>query len=285
MKYTKFLSIAIGVGFALPVIAQETTDLRLNVRKIGLDLMATHVGNAEEYTNNPNSELSTDNSTMIKGVFDVVLEYEMPNGQWNNSLFMQYGRTEIKPVGEKASVNESTDQILLTTDYNQKLYKWDFAQADVGPFINLGYETEFVANEDSPRYNAIRTKLGFKAFNGVRVEDLYIAAVGEYDFTYTDDTNIKSAVEIGGRYKYPYSEEVVFGLEGYYRDYLSYSQYVSTDLTYEVSIKAKMDVKVMKKFAISPYISYFQGKARGADKTGSNFMTGLSFSYADLFNL
>ena len=52
--------------------------------------------NADLYVDNPNSQLSADSKTMIKGVFDFVLEYEQPNWQWNNSLFMEYGRTELE---------------------------------------------------------------------------------------------------------------------------------------------------------------------------------------------
>ena len=73
-----------------------------------------------------------------------------------------------------------------------------------------------------------------------------------------------------------------FQLEGYFRDYLSYSEYVATDLEYELSVTGRMDVKVYQKFSLAPYVSYFQGKAKRQPE-GSNFLIGLSFAYADLF--
>ena len=232
-----------------------------------------------------NSQLSADSKTMIKGVFDFVLEYEQPNWQWNNSLFMEYGRTKLKPVGEEDTTNEDADKILLTSDYNCKLWKLEFQNADAGPFASVAYQTEFTRNNDAPRMKVVRGKTGLKLFNGEYIKELYAAAVGEYDFTYSGDEVRKGAYEIGIRAERPISDQVKFQLEGYFRNYVSYSKYVATDLKYELSVTGRMDVKIYQKFSLAPYVSYFQGKARGVDKEGSNFLIGLSFAYSDLFNL
>ena len=265
--------------------AADKSNLRANFRRVALEMSSTEVKNAEQYADNPNSQLSADSQNSIKGVFDFVLEYEQPNWQWNNSLFMEYARTELKPVDDKHTTNEDADKILLTTDYNRKMWKLDFDNADVGPFASIAYQTEFTKNNDAPRTKVVRGKTGVKLFNGVILKELYAAAVGEYDFTYSGDEVTKSACEIGIRAEKAISDQVKFQLEAYYRDYLSYSEYVATDLKYELSAIGRMDVKVYNKFSIAPYIQYFQGEARGASKTGSNFMTGISVAYSDLFNL
>ena len=77
------------------------SDLRANFRRVALEMSSTEVKNADLYVDSPNSQLSADSKTMIKGVFDFVLEYEQPNWQWNNSLFMEYGRTKLKPVAKR----------------------------------------------------------------------------------------------------------------------------------------------------------------------------------------
>jgi len=263
----------------------EKSDLRANFRRVALEMSSTEVKNADLYADNPNSQLSADSKTMIKGVFDFVLEYEQPNWQWNNSLFMEYGRTKLKPVGEADTTNEDADKILLTTDYNCKLWKLDFQNADAGPFASIAYQTEFTKNNDAPRMKVVRGKTGLKLFNGEYIKELYAAAVGEYDFTYSGDEVRKGAYEIGIRAEKPISDQVKFQLEGYFRNYVSYSRCVATDLKYELSVTGRMDVKVYQKFSLAPYLSYFQGKARGVDKEGSNFLIGLSFAYSDLFNL
>lgn len=264
---------------------KEKNALRANFRRVALEMSSTEVRNAELYVDNPNSELSSDSKNMIKGVFDFVLEYEQSDWQWNNSLFMEYGRTELKPVGEEDTTNEDADKILLSSDYNHKLWHLDFQDADAGPFASLAYQTEFTKNNDAPRQKVARGQVGLKLFNGQFIRELYASAVGEYDFTYSGDEVRKAAYEIGIRAEKPISDQVKFQLEGYFRNYVSYSSYVETDLKYELSITGRMDVKIYKQFSLAPYISYFQGKARGADKEGSNFLIGLSFAYSDLFNL
>ena len=261
------------------------SDLRANFRRVALEMSSTEVKNADLYVDSPNSQLSADSKTMIKGVFDFVLEYEQPNWQWNNSLFMEYGRTKLKPVGEEDTTNEDADKILLTSDYNCKLWKLEFLNADAGPFASVAYQTEFTRNNDAPRMKVVRGKTGLKLFNGEYIKELYAAAVGEYDFTYSGDEVRKGAYEIGIRAERPISDQVKFQLEGYFRNYVSYSKYVATDLKYELSVTGRMDVKIYQKFSLAPYVSYFQGKARGVDKEGSNFLIGLSFAYSDLFNL
>ena len=46
-----------------------------------------------------------------------------------------------------------------------------------------------------------------------------------------------------------------------------------------------MDVAVAGQVSIAPYVTYFEAKAREADKKGSNFLVGLSLAYAELFDL
>ncbi|MBR1649026.1 MAG: DUF3078 domain-containing protein [Alphaproteobacteria bacterium] len=284
----KIRTIAL-VSCLLPIAAQATeTDyhsLRANFRRVALEMASTEVQNAKYYSDNPNSQLSADSQTMIKGVMDFVLEYEQPQWQWNNSLFAEYGRTKLRPNDGETTTSEDSDKILLTTDYNRKMWRFEKDNADVGPFASLAYQTEFKANKPAPLQKIIRGKSGLKIFNGTIIKELYAAAVGEYDMTYSDDETFKSAYEIGWRTEYAQSEQVKFQLEGYFRDYLSYSEYVATDLKYELSATARMDVKIHNDFSLAPYVQYFQGEARGVGKTGSNFMIGLSFAYSGLFNL
>ncbi len=273
--------------------AQETSgeatgvlpgDWKANFRRVALEFSNTSVSHAQEYANSPISELSADSETQINGVVDFALEYTDPHLSWDNRLFMEYGKTKLKKADGERTTNENADQILLSTDIAQKSWYWDRAKADVGPFANVGFQTEFTANQDAPRNKVARLKGGFKAFQGTYIEDLYAAVVGEADFTYSP-TNMKSALEVGFRAKYPIREGVSFAGEGYYRDYLSYSEYEGTDLKYDLNVKVRMDVKISKTLMIAPYASYRLAQSREASVKGSNFMIGLSFAYSDIFDL
>lgn len=279
------------LGFPTLALAQEevmeqepASTLKAHFRRVALDFSNTSVSHAKEYKDSPVSELSADSEMVIKGVFDFILEYDRETIKWNNSLYAEYGKTKLKNADGERSSNENADQILLTTDLMKKVWMWEAAKADVGPFTSLSYQTEFTQNQDAPRNKVARLKAGIKAFNGAYIEELYAAAVGEADFTYSD-TVAKSAWEVGFRAKYPLREGVDFSAEGYYRDYLTFSSYEATDLKYDLNVVGRMDVKISKTLSLAPYVSYRYAKARGASVTGSNFMIGLSFAYADLFDL
>lgn len=269
-------------GLLLGIHEAGAQELRANFRRVSIDMSSTEVSHADQYVNSPNSQLSADSQTVFKGVFDFVLEDEHPDWQWNNSLFMEYGRTKLRPADGDNSTSENADKILLTSDINRKM--WTYEGADVGPFASLGYQTEFTANNDAPRAKVLRAKGGIKLFNGKYIKELYAAAVEELDMTY-HKSDTKTAYEVGIRAEYPLRDGVKFSLESYFRDYVLYSRYVGTDFKYEFSVITRMDVNIKDKFNLGPYLQYFQAQAREARNAGSNFMIGLSFSYSGLFDI
>ena len=288
--YKKLLLILFGMLlFANLAQASEETvenldEVKWNAdfRRVALELSNTSVSNAEEYKDSPNAKLSSDSESLIKGVFDFALERETGNGIWSNKLFMEYGETRVKPADGETNTTENSDKILLTTEYNDKM--WKYYEADIGPFASLGYQTEFTANEDAPRTKTFRGMAGIKLFDGTYIKDLYGAIVQEWDLTYSEDIK-KTAYELGIKAEYPLREGVKFQLDAYYRDYIHFSRYESTDFDYEYNITARMDVALVNCTSLAPYVSYFEAKSRGAESKGSSFLVGISLAYANLFNL
>lgn len=256
--------------------------LRANFKRVALDLSSTEVKNAEQYENSPVAALSADSETIVKGVFDFALEYEQPKYTWNQKVYLAYGKTKTKPAYGPRTSNENQDEILLTTEYTYKMWKYD--EADVGPFGSLGYQTEFTENNDAPRQKIVRGQSGIRLFNNDYFTDLHLSVVGESDLTYSDSVE-KLGLEIGATAQYPLREGVDFKFEGYYRDYLAYSRYEGTDLKYDLNLVGRMDVKIINNFSLSPFVSYRMAESREATKTGSNFNIGLSLSYANVFQL
>ncbi len=262
--------------------ASSVSTLNLNVRRIALELSTTQVKHAREYKDSPITQFTADSQTVIKGTLDVALEYERDVLRWDNRLFAEYAKTKIKPADEPADSNESADKILFTSTYAHKV--WTVDQAYVGPFAEAEYQTEFKRNKPAPRQKVARGKAGIKLFDGVVFKDLYVAGVGEYDMTYDPEVS-KSAVEAGFRLENELREGVKFYADGYYRRYLSYSEYVGSDLVYDLNLTARMDVALNSTLTMGPYVSYRRGRSRAADVDASNFMIGLSFGYTDLFKL
>ncbi len=271
-----------------PVLAQQVDEakapstLKANFRRIAVELSSTDVSHAKEYADSPITQLSTDSQTVVKGTFDFALEYNRDNLRWTNGLFAEYAKTKLKPADGPSTDNEDADKILFSSDYAHKV--WRVSDLDLGPMFNGEYQTEFTKNDDAPRLSVLRAKAGIMLFNGEILKDLYIAGVGEYDMTYSQNVS-KTAGEIGWRLEYELREGVKLSTNGYYRDYFSYSHYVGTDLEYDLDVKARMDVALWGNFALGPYVSYRQAKSREADVSGSNFQVGLSLSYNNLFDI
>ena len=290
MQLTKYL-LAGALLIALPALASESqttkpaesaSTLKANLRRLGFEFSSTDVKNAEAYQDSPVSQFNADSQTVIKGVFDGALEYDRSNLNWTNSLFMEYGKTKLKPANGPNTTNESADQILLTSEYTHKL--WSHKGLDFGPFVSAGYQTEFTENQDAPRTKIARGKAGIKLFNGDILKDLYIAGVYEYDMTYSQHVS-KFAGEIGWRAEYTLREGVLFATDGYYRDYFSYSHYVGEDLKYDLKATARMDVNLTNSLTFGPYVSYRQGQSRASDKTASNTQIGVALTYKNLYDI
>lgn len=287
MQVKKFLPLLGCILFAFSAQAEETAGdaavkWRANLRRAALDISSTSVGNAEEYQDSPNSKLSADGEEVLKGVFDFVLERETDNSRWDNGIYAEYGKTTLKPVEGEKTKTENADKILISTDYTEKVWKWQ--EADVGPFASLGYQTEFTKSDDAPLTKVFRGKTGLKALNGTFFDEIYAALVEDWDMTYGEDIQ-KTAGEVGGRWKYHLRDGVDFKLDGYYRHYFIYSQYEATDFEYELNFSGRMDVELKDNFKLAPFVQYFRAKARGADKEGDNLLIGISVGYSNVFDL
>ena len=282
----KYYTAALLCLFSFNALAADEAEnfigWRANIKRIALDISSTNVSNSKEYQDSPNTALSADSENVYKGVLDFILEYGQPLYQWNNRAYMTYGKTTLKPYDKPQSSSENSDEILFTSDYMRKM--WRYWDSDVGPFGSLGYQTEFTANGDAPRNKVIRGKAGIKLFNNKYISELYAAAVGEIDMTY-NPSDQKSAWEIGITAQYPLRDGVKFELESYFRDYLTYSRYVGTDFKYDFNLVTRMSVKINDTFSIAPFMSYRRAQAREASAAGSNFMIGVSLAYSDIFNL
>lgn len=269
----------------LPFVANaaDNSEFYLNIRRIGFDLSKTDVSNAVEYQGSPIQALKADSQEYIKGIWDTALEYKLGDLNWDNSLFMEYGRTALKPYNKEAVINENADKILLASDLAWAC--WHFKDLKFGPLGRVAYQTEFKANGDVPRQNVVRVNAGLSLFDHPIVKSLYLTGLYEYDFTYVSNPVNKGAVEGGWRLEYEIREGVKVSTNGYYREYLTYSAYEDTDLERDFNAELRMDTNLWGSFTMGPYVQYRRAKSRQANVYGSNLMIGLSFNYIIKYDL
>lgn len=113
MNLKKILCFSAALCGSFSAQAQEAATLKADFRRVGLELSSTNVTHSREYQNSPVTQLSTDSQTVVKGVFDFLLEYNRDNLRWNNTIYAEYGETKVKPVDEPAETNETADKIVF----------------------------------------------------------------------------------------------------------------------------------------------------------------------------
>ena len=269
----------------LPMVANaaDGRELYLDIRRIGMDLSKTDVRHADAYQDSPVQALRADDQEFIKGVWDTVLQYKVDDLHWDNSLFMEYGKTTLHPHGEKMVVNENADKILLSSDLAWAC--WHMGELKFGPLARGSYQTEFEALPGAPLQKIVRANAGLSLFDHPVIKSLYLTGLYEYDFTYVDNPVGKDAIEAGWRLEYKIRDGVKVSTNGYYREYLNYSAYERTDLRRDLSAELRMDTNLWNNFTMGPYVQYRRAKARGADVYGSNLMIGVSFNYIVKYDL
>ena len=281
----KISMLVLAVMLPMAANAADGHDLKLDIRRIGLDLSKTTVRNADKYQDSPIQALKADDQEFIKGVWDTALEYKYNDLKWDNALFMEYGKTKLKKTSGEEIINENADKILLSSDLAWA--RWHMGDLKFGPMARASYETEFEASGDAPRQNVIRVNAGLALFDHPIIKSLYLTGLYEYDFTHTNDPQNKGAVEAGWRLEYQIRDGVKLSTNGYYREYLTYSNesYEGTDLKRDFSVIARMDTNLWNNFTLGPYVQYRIAKGRHVDEYGSNFMIGLSFNYIVKYDL
>ena len=77
-------------------------------------------------------------------------------------------RGKIRPVDGEKLTNENADKILVQTGYTQRLWHVnDFLGGfEMGPFADIGYQTEFTKPHGAPRTRIWRGTAGAKLFDG-----------------------------------------------------------------------------------------------------------------------
>lgn len=257
---------------------EQASSLTANLSRLAVQYNQNSVTNKDDDANYPGT-FTSDEQEVFTFIFDGNIEYNRENMVWLNSLFAEYGKSESTEKGKKTK-SENADKILFTTDYTHKV--WKLEEGIVGPFINLGYQTEFTTFEgddgEDYRTKILRGKTGIKLYEGKYFKELYAAAVEEADFTY-GDTNMKTAGEIGYKFEYQIREDMKFVSDGYFRKFFIYDMYRNTDFKYEAETNNRLDVTIVGNLSFAPFVNYKIAKTRGAKKERSNTTVGLSLGY------
>ncbi len=282
----KIFILAAALLAVAPAFAQDGKQgWQVELKKLAFDLTSTEVKHAQEYQGFSDARLTSDSQTSVRGAWDSIADYHTEHFVWTNQLLMDYGRTKIRPVEGNILTNENADRILAQTGYTQRLWHVnDFLGGfEMGPFADLGYQTEFTKPNGAPRTRIWRGTAGMKLFDGKYLKKFYVAMVGERDMTYKPHSN-KLAWETAVELQAPVREGVIFKTGALFRDYLHESERQPNDLDWELAADARLDVQLYKNLFVAPFISYYTAKGKYVSVRGENVYVGVSFSFSHIFH-
>ena len=262
----------------------KKTGWQLDLKTAALDITSTQVNNSQTYKDFPDAKLNADTQTLIQGRLHLAGDYFGQHYMWANSIFMEYGKTTIKPENGEKMTTENADKILATTDYTLRLWSVkDFLGGfEAGPFVSLSYETEFNATGDSRIKRVVRGSAGAKLFEGKYLKSLFAAGFMEYDFTYPEEA-VNYGYEAGLNLEYLVREGVKAQFMALFRDYCYTTKKFYTDLDYTLELDARLNVLVYKNLAVAPFINYYTAQGKYVGPRGENLYIGVSFSFSHTF--
>ena len=258
---------------------------RLNIDNISFQFSNITVNNADKLGAAQNSKLQSTDQTLVQGSGRFASEYYRKEFSMVTSLTLAYGKLTLRPRTGAAIKNEIANQILAEEEVRYRLWRWNrfLGGGLVGPFADIGYDTEFAASAGLPLRKIWRGKTGIKLFDGQLLQDFYVAAVMERDHTYADNYT-KWAYQTGFKLTVPVRRGVNWTVDGSYRRYYP-NQLRLSDLKEELELNSRLGVDLFSNLRVSPFVSFYQAEGAFSEVTAYNLLFGISLEYSKLFKL
>ncbi len=278
-----------GYTYAANLISIDTDSKKqgwhIELQRISLNFSSTQINNQDLYASFANSKVSGDSQLILQGYVKFLLDYYANRFVIFNSLLSEYGQTIVYLKNSTRLSNKTLDRVLLSIGYTQRVWKIQrFGGGEIGPFVQLNYQTEFTPSIPLPyRKKILRFNAGFRLFDGVYIQNLSLNLFGEEDFS-----NIKQPVESLGietsiSLKKNIREGVDFTSSLNYRQYIANNYPNERDPQLDLEFNMRLDTVIWNNLTISPYISLYLLKGRYIKEVGSNFFIGVSLGYGKVF--
>ncbi|NLO91050.1 MAG: hypothetical protein GX410_03525 [Elusimicrobia bacterium] len=254
---------------------------RINLRELTFIFSRTYVKNPNLYADFSDARIRADSQMTMKGVMRLYAESYTTNFRNDAGIIAEYGKLRVSPVNADEVESETADRLQFVDDY---MYRWKqlhgrLEGVTMGPFLSLGYDTEFTAANNTPFKKIVRGKGGMKLFDGPWLKSLYAAAVVEEDFTYSPSYS-KYAWETGYEVRIPLQGKTVFSSIGTYRNFFSGANTRPTDYQYELELSGRIDSEFIGSVKVGPYFELYRAKGKLVPEAGENLKFGISVSYA-----
>ncbi len=250
---------------------------------ISLNFSSTSINNQENYQNFSNTNFQGNSQILAEGKLFFHSNFYAQKFVIFNLIFAEYGRNIIKPKNAPKIDNTTLDRIFISTDYTQKIWNFDtLGGFDMGPFIQLSYQTQFMSPPTRDRTKILNLNPGLKLFDGKYLKSLNFSIFGEENFTYSSPTQ-SIGFNLFMQAQYPFNEHVKWLSTLNFKQYFfnNYPRNFSPQSEFE--FHNKIETSLIRHLFIAPYISFYLLKGQYFKTPATNLIIGISLSYKQTY--
>lgn len=286
--YLLFIIHCISSLYALPFyFTQVKTDINadkvgweVDLNRIALNFTQSSLTNQTLYTGFSDSNLKGNSQLALQFFFTFNANYYAKRFVVFNSLIMEYGFTEIKQDDGSFLRNKNLDRILLSSDYTQRMWDFDFGfeSFEIGPYLKSSYQTEFYPSPDVGRREILNYLVGAKLFDGRYVKSLYADIFGEHDFnpnTYFSGLGLEFGISL----EYNLNKNVRWLYSMNFKKYLFAADNSKIAPSYQLLLETRIEARLFKSLSIAPLLRYYQLQAENINVPASNLILGISLTF------
>lgn len=254
---------------------------KVDLQRISLNFTSMQLSNQNLYESFSNNKIIGNSQSVIQAYMNFMVDYYSKSFVFFNSILAEYGQTTIAPKNEKRIINKTLDRLTFSTGYTQRLWSLKrFGSGELGPFIQLSYQTEMLPSLVLPyRKKFLRLNSGLRIFDGVYFKNIGITTFLEEDFSNPNNFARSFGLETSLNMKKKLREGVDLSGILNYRHYLINNYEKDKRPEYELEFNLRLDTKIWKDLTISPFISMYVIKGRYINVAGQNLFFGVSFGY------
>lgn len=199
-------------------------------------------------------------------------------------LNISYAKLELLPSNADQINNILNDEINLFANttvpiYNIEKQKW--LGREMGPFVEIAYDTEFDKDPGQELKKNLLTFIGWKILGGEFVKSSSLALMVENQLA---EGNERQALGANLRFELG---SAVYEKQAQYRAYFDYRYFfddndsTNADLRSRLSLDQYFDLKFMDQLAFGPFFKYFSLTRKTVNETVNQTVIGVSLSYTN----
>ncbi len=255
-----------------------------DLKKIGFEFSQVSTSDVSAFTNVQDNRLQSVDQRYLSGNLTYTASYRKYPLINEVGTTMSYSKLELLPSNAAATVNTLNDEIRFFVNttlpvYNLKNTKW--LGEEMGPFVELAYDTEFEKDPDQELKQNGLSFLGWKILNGDFVKNSSLSLMYEKRFAVGSERNatgVNLRFELGSAF---FENQAQYKASCDYRYFFDYKDSLNADLASRLSLDQSFEFNLSNKISFGPFLKYLSLNRKIVNETVNQTLVGINFNYTN----